>query len=192
MTDPILIDFPDTIETERLIIRSPRPGDGAAVHESAHESQEFLKPWMVWAVNLPDEQGYEKWARQNELDFKARKNMAMIVILKENNKVIGGSGFHNLNWKIPSFEIGYWQNPNYTGRGYMTEVVNALTDFAFDTLNAVRVEICCEDNNLASAAVAERAGYTLDAVFKNHRRHHISNDLLDTRVYSKTQKIANS
>ncbi|MFK7800764.1 MAG: GNAT family N-acetyltransferase [Anaerolineae bacterium] len=186
MADPILIDFPDHIETERLIIRSPQPGDGTAVHQSACDSQDFLKPWMVWAVELPDEQGYEKWARQNQIDFIARKNMAMIVILKADGKVIGGSGFHNLDWKTPSFEIGYWLNPNYTGKGYMTEVVNALSDFAFDTLKAMRVEIRCADTNKASAAVAERAGYTLDTIFKNHRRHHISNDLLDTRVYSKT------
>jgi hypothetical protein len=27
ITNPILLDFPDSFETERLIIRAPRPGD---------------------------------------------------------------------------------------------------------------------------------------------------------------------
>lgn len=191
MTDPILIDFPDIIETERLIIRSPRPGDGAAVHQSVSESQEHLKDWMIWAVAIPDVEGYEKWARQNHLDFAARKNLVMIIILKENGKVIGGSGFHNLNWEIPSFEIGYWLHPAHTGQGYTTETVNALTQFAFDNLNAMRIEIHCAENNLPSAAVAERAGYSLDAILKNHRRHHITKALTNTKIYSKTAAIPN-
>lgn len=187
MTDPILIDFPDTLETERLIIRSPRAGDGAAVHQSVTESQDHLKDWMVWAIDIPDAEWYEKWARNNHIEYIARKNMVMIIIHKESGKVIGGSGFHSINWDNPSFEIGYWIHPEHTGQGYVTETVDALTEFAFDTLNAVRVEIRCEHNNHASAAVAKRAGYTLDAVLKNHRRHHISNELLHTQLFSKVQ-----
>ncbi len=29
---PILLDFPDQLETERLILRPPRPGDGAVAN----------------------------------------------------------------------------------------------------------------------------------------------------------------
>lgn len=188
MTAPILIDFPDTIETERLVIRSPRPGDGATVHKAVSESQEHLKDWMIWAVDIPDAQWYEKWARENQVDYIARKNMVMIIIHKESGAVIGGSGFHNLNWDVPSFEIGYWLHPEHTGRGYITETVKALTEFAFSSMNAVRIEIRCEDDNQASYAVAERAGYTLDGILKQNRRHHITNELLDTRVYSKVKE----
>ena len=188
MTDPILIEFPDTIETERLIIRAPRPGDGATVHKAVSESQNHLKDWMIWAVDIPDAEWYEKWARENHIDYIARKNMVMIIIHKESGEVIGGSGFHNLDWDVPSFEIGYWLHPEHTGRGYMTETVNALTQFAFDSMNASRIEIRCEDNNHASYAVAERAGYKLDGILKKHRRHHISKELLDTRVYSKIKE----
>jgi hypothetical protein len=32
MTNPILLNVPEQIETERLLIRCPRPGDGATVY----------------------------------------------------------------------------------------------------------------------------------------------------------------
>lgn len=185
MTDPILIEFPDTIETERLIIRAPRLGDGASVHQAVCESQEHLKDWMIWAVDIPDADWYEAWARKNQIDYMARKNMVMIIIHKESGAVIGGSGFHNLDWETPACEIGYWLHPEHTGRGYVTETVNALTRFAFDSMNVVRVEIRCVENNHPSYAVAERAGYTLDGILKKNRRHHITNELLNTRIYSK-------
>lgn len=189
MTDPILIEFPDKIETERLILRAARPGDGTAVHQSVAESQAFLKDWMPWAVDIPDADGYEKWARENHVSFTSRTNLAMIMIAKDNGKIVGGTGFHNLDWKVPSFEIGYWVHSSYTGRGYVTEAVQALTDFAFEELNAERVEIRCDANNEPSAAVARRAGYQQDALLKNNERHHISNELVSTLVFSKTKGI---
>lgn len=32
--NPILLDFPDSFETERLLIRAPRAGDGKAVYDA--------------------------------------------------------------------------------------------------------------------------------------------------------------
>jgi hypothetical protein len=43
---PILRDFPESFETERLGIRSPMPGDGEEVYAAVSESLDELKPWM--------------------------------------------------------------------------------------------------------------------------------------------------
>lgn len=51
--DPILRDFPDQLETERLLIRAPRPGDGAAGNAAIRESEAELRPWMPWVHPLP-------------------------------------------------------------------------------------------------------------------------------------------
>jgi ribosomal-protein-serine acetyltransferase len=36
--NPILLEFPEEFETERLLIRKPLPGDGKAVYEAAQAS----------------------------------------------------------------------------------------------------------------------------------------------------------
>ena len=43
VADPVLLDFPDTFESSRLIIRAPRPGDGRRLHEAVAESIEQLE-----------------------------------------------------------------------------------------------------------------------------------------------------
>jgi RimJ/RimL family protein N-acetyltransferase len=74
---------------------------------------------------------------------------------------------HRMDWSVPRFEIGYWVRTNLQGQGYITEAVNGITAFAFSVLNAQRIEIRCDARNTRSAAVAERAGFALEA-----RLHH--------------------
>jgi hypothetical protein len=65
-SSPILLDFPDSFESERLLIRGPRPGDGAAVHAALIESLGELRPWLHrihWEVPA-FEIGY--WIRTSE------------------------------------------------------------------------------------------------------------------------------
>lgn len=51
--DPILLDIPESFESERLIIRAPQWGDGEAVHEAIKESIEALRRWLPWAKHVP-------------------------------------------------------------------------------------------------------------------------------------------
>jgi hypothetical protein len=46
MKSPILMDFPESFETERLLIRSPLFGDGPELHAAVRVSMEELTPWM--------------------------------------------------------------------------------------------------------------------------------------------------
>lgn len=51
--NPVLLDLPDRIDTARLLLRAPRPGDGAVVHASVIETLDDLRRYpasMSWAV----------------------------------------------------------------------------------------------------------------------------------------------
>ena len=185
MTKPILIDVPENFETERLIIRAARPGDGKLVYDAALESQKELMPWMPWAVDLPDAEQYEVIIREGRLRYLAREDLWMLLFLKKNGALAGGSGLHRIDWDVPKFEIGYWVRTALAGRGLVTEAVNGITDLAFNKLGAKRVEIRCDSNNERSAAVARRAGYKLEATLRNHRRNHLTEELSDTLVFTK-------
>ena len=185
MSDPILQDFPYSFETERLTIRGSLPGDGRLVHEAVVETQEELVKWMPWAVEVPDEAWYEVWARNKQIEYLARKDLQMNLFLKGSQTFVGGGGLHRINWEVPKFEIGYWVRTSYGRQGYITEFVNGVTDFAFDTFGAKRVEIRCDSLNERSAAVARRAGYELEAILRHHDRHHLTGALRDTLIFTK-------
>lgn len=180
--NPILFDFPDSFETERLIIRAPRPGDGAVVNTAVRESHDHLKPWMPWAVNLQTVEETEMTVRQGAARWLLREDLWMLLFRKEDGLYVGGSGLHRINWSVPSFEIGYWVRARLEGKGYVTEAVKGITSFAFDRLKAERVEIRCDALNERSAAVARRAGYTLEGQLR-HDDWTTQGTLRDTLVF---------
>jgi ribosomal-protein-serine acetyltransferase len=182
--NPILLDFPDHLETERLLIRAPKPGDAAFIHPAIQESLDNLKPWMPWAT--PDEtvDDLESHLRSMAARFLMREDLPLMLWRKSDDLYVGGSGLHRIDWSVPKFEIGYWVRASLQGQGYITEAVNGIAFFAFDTLQAERVEIRCDSRNTRSAAVAQRAGFTLEATLRRDSRTP-SGDLRDTLVFSK-------
>jgi RimJ/RimL family protein N-acetyltransferase len=187
MDKPILLDFPYSFETERLTIRGPLPGDAGRVREAVVESQAELKPWMPWAMEIPSAEDYEVRVRNGQLKFLAREDLWMMLLLKGTDTIVGGSGLHRIDWSVPKFEIGYWVRTCFAGQGYITEAVNGIAAFAFDTLSAQRVEIRCDVKNERSVAVARRAGFTLEGTLHNDARDHFGK-LRDTHILARVRE----
>ncbi len=81
-----------------------------------------------------------------------------------------------------SAEIGYWLGETHWGKGIATEAVKALTDYAFENTDLVRIYGIVFQNNRASATVLENAGYRFEgtqrkAIYKN-------GEVLDALVYA--------
>ncbi len=167
MRPPILKDFPERFETERLLIRSPMPGDGPGLHAAVRESMDELLPWMPWTKEHGTVDDSEAGARRARVRFLERTELRMHLFLRETGTLIGSSGLHRIDWSVPKFEIGYWCRTPFAGRGYTTEAVRGISAFAFDTLDAKRVEIRCDPLNRPSARVAERAGFRLEGELRN-------------------------
>jgi len=182
--NPLLLDFPESFDTDRLTIRAPRPGDGAELNVAVRESQEELKPWMPWAQTLPTPEESESNIRKAVAQFIAREDLRLLLFLKGTDTLVGSSGLHRINWTVPSFEIGYWMRTPYCGRGLMTEAVRGITEFARAKLGAHRVEIRMAETNIRSWQVAERAGFPLEATLHNEKRLG-DGTLSHSRVYAK-------
>lgn len=181
----ILRDLPDSIESQRLLIRSPRPGDGVAINAAILDSLAELRPWMPWAQQTPTIDDNEVYAREAYVRFLKREDLPLLLFDKTTNIMVGSSGLHRINWAVPKVEIGYWVRTPYAGQGYITEAVAALTEFAFTTLNANRVEIRCDAKNERSAAVARHSGFTLEGTLRQEDRCPMTNELRDTLVFAK-------
>ncbi|CRK85027.1 GNAT family N-acetyltransferase [Neobacillus massiliamazoniensis] len=184
--NPILKDFPEEFSTERLLIRMPRPGDGKAVYDAIMASINELKHWMPFAQKEQSEQDVELNIRSSYISFLKREDLRLLVFLKETGEFVASSGLHRINWSIPKFEIGYWIDSRFSGKGYMTEAVKGISDFAFQELNAQRLEIRCDAINFKSRAIPERLGFSLEGILKNHDLSVDTKELRDTCIYAKT------
>jgi len=182
---PILLDIPDFFESERLVLRAPRPGDGDALNAAVIESLAELRPWMPWAMTAPTLADSEEYVRRSAVKYAAREDLPLLLWQRATDVLVGGSGMHRIDWEVPAVEIGYWVRTSQVGQGYITEAVNAITHFAFDVIGAHRVEIHCDERNGRSAAVARRAGFELEGILRNEAREHVSLGLRNTMVFAK-------
>ena len=82
------------------------------------------------------------------------------IVLKENNKVIGGTGieFHQ---ELDRYKGGIWLNQNYIGKGYGTEVWKARAKFAFEVLNQEELINGFYEFNNTSKHMQEKVGYKI-------------------------------
>jgi ribosomal-protein-serine acetyltransferase len=145
-----------------------------------------LQRWLgLYQDGPPTVEETEALVRQKHAEFLLRQDLMLLCFLKGTNTFVLSSGLHP-NWKVPSFEIGYWCRHSYQGQGYVTEAVNAIADFAFNRLNAKRVFIRCDSDNHASANVACRAGFEFEGTLRHDDRNN-SGELRDTLMFSQVR-----
>lgn len=183
-TEKIMLTIPESFESKRLIIRAPKYGDGAASYEAVQESMEELRPWMPFANDSLTPENSEINIRQAHLKFLKRSDLRLMLFSKESGQLVGSSGLHRIDWDVRKFEIGYWLRSSYAGQGYMSEAVEAITNYAIRELAANRIEIRCDARNGKSARVAERNGFVLEGILRGDSLD-VYGELSDTMVFSK-------
>lgn len=177
------------IVTPRLLIRPPQVGDGFVVNEAIKESYKVLHKFMEWARIMPSVENTEEQMRLAAANWILKKPeepwLQLLIFDKNNNEFIGCTSFHHYVWDVPAVETGYWIRTNRSGKGYMTEAINAITRYAFKQLAVKRITITCDIDNIRSKKIAERLNYSLEATLKSHRRKPMSGEISDTLIYSK-------
>ena len=182
--DALLLDFPESFESDRLTLRAPRPEDGAEINAAVRETFDDLKIWMPWAQQIPTLEESEAFVRRAQCQFLAREDLMLFLFLKNTNTLVGSSGLHRINWDIPKFEIGYWCRKRFQAQGYITESTETITKFAFETLGAKRVEIRCDSKNVRSRRIPDRLGFKLEGTLRNDSLSP-AGELRDTLVFAK-------
>ena len=171
---------PERIELPAFFLRRLTPEDAATVAEAAHESLDHLRPWMPWAT--PEAVTTESqrrrlsgaagsWSPRGGYEFGAFRPGARPGPVRGDRAVADGAlvamcGLHRR--RGPGvLEIGYWVRVGHTRRGIATACAAALTTVAFALRGIERVEIHCDEANVASAGVPARLGYHLGHVVEH-------------------------
>jgi RimJ/RimL family protein N-acetyltransferase len=168
---------------ERVVVRAWRPEDAQALFEAVDESRERLRPWMGWVDLYQTVADSEEYCRRVGARFDERSDFALGIWHRASGRFLGGTGFHNIDWDVPSFEIGYWIRDGEVGKGYVEEAVRLLMAQAFERMGAQRLAITCNANNERSRRIPERIGFELEGRLRNHMRTE-AGPLRDTLVFS--------
>ena len=154
-----MIEWPREVDAGAgVVLRAPDPIDAEAICAAINESLDELRPWMPWAAEpaAVDQQavrlavGAEGFALGGDAGYTVFAD----------GDVAGMVGVHDRLGDPAAREIGYWLRTSATGRGVMTRAVRAVVDVLAGA-GIERAEIHCDEANVASAGVAQRAGFTL-------------------------------
>jgi len=81
-----------------------------------------------------------------------------VIILKEENRIIGGACFKGKPDEWGNVEIGYGINEEYRNKGYATEAVNQLIRWALIENNVQAIIAETDKDNIPSWRVLEKNG----------------------------------
>lgn len=123
-------------------------------------NREHLARWFAWAPTA-DEATARAWAEAGLEQF--RRGDGWHATLLERGERVGSVGLHYLDRLRGVTEIGYWLAEHAQGRGLMTRTLAALLPHFFEGHGLDKVVIGVSPENVRSAALPERFGFTLEA-----------------------------
>lgn len=174
---------PDELTGERVIVRAWRLEDAQALFDAVVESRARLRPWMSWVDVHQTVADSEEYCRRVGSAFDERTDFALGIWHRASGRLLGGTGYHNINWSVPAFEVGYWIRDGEVGKGYVEEAVRLQVRHAFQRMGAQRLVLTCDARNERSRRIPERIGFVLEGRLRNHLRTE-AGPLRDTLCYA--------
>ncbi|MGA2924396.1 MAG: GNAT family N-acetyltransferase [Solirubrobacteraceae bacterium] len=93
-----------------------------------------------------------------------------IVAADDDERLLGSTSLMALSWEHARAEIGYWLGREARGHGHATRAVALLCGWGFEHCELQRIELRAATGNLASQRVAERSGFTREAIQRSYFR----------------------
>ena len=139
------------LETKRLALRAPRLEDAKMVATLANDRRIAENTARIpHPYKTPDAEGFIAGANKGGGE-------AVFLITLRDKTVIGACGFTQIDRHPP--EIGYWLGVKHWGKGYATEALHAVIDYAFTDLAHDALQAGARVTNPASRRVLEKCGF---------------------------------
>ena len=152
------------LESERLILRRYKKEDSNEIFLGFVNQEEFL-----YYANKEKRTLEEQIKSLENIDEKYlnKEYYNWLIVEKESDNIIGSINLRVDN-KNDSVEFNYVIDNRYINKGYMTEALNKVKEFAFDILNVNRFQGGCVTKNIASKRVMEKCNMNLEGVLKSY------------------------
>lgn len=139
--------------------------------EAYRTAGNFPEVWQHMPMNRCETEAIATaWMKEAINEMALGQQIAFVTIDKKTNQVIGSTRLFRLNQKDKSLEIGHtFITPKFQ-RSYVNSHAKFLMlQYAFETLNMVRVEICTNETNQQSRTAIARIGGHFEGILRKHR-----------------------
>ena len=159
-----------TLETERLILREMVPADADDIKR--YSADERL--YTYWGRNMSrkEKEPSEMFRPVSSRKEKDPDCICWGIELKANHRIIGEINLFDIQ-NSRMGEIGYRLNMAYHSKGYCTEGVRRVVQFAFEETTLQRIELRAMASNEASNRVALKCGFIKEGTIRQGKFVHI-------------------
>ena len=137
------------LETKRLALRAPRLEDAKTVAMLANDRRIAEN-----TARIPHP--YKLADAETFIGSVNKSGGEAVFLITLNKKIIGACGIGPAE---PAPEVGYWLGVPYWGKGYATEALHAVIDYAFTDLAHESLQAGARVTNPASRRVLEKCGF---------------------------------
>ena len=139
------------LETKRLTMRAPRLEDAKAVAVLANDRRIAENTARIpHPYKMSDAEGFIDGANKTGGE-------AVFLITLRDGSLLGACGVTLIDNQTP--ELGYWLGVPYWGKGFATEALHAVIDYAFGDLEHAALQAGARVTNPASRRVLEKCGF---------------------------------
>lgn len=170
-------EFPK-IQTNRLILRPFESYDKEALF-SMRTDPNIMEYIDVPRPNTLDD--VVPFLEKNMNQFSQKNGINWVITLKETGEFIGFVGIHKIDEQNHRGEIGYSLKPAFWGNGIMTEALNEVISFAFDSLKLHGLDANVNPENIGSQAILKKLGFKKEAHFREN--FFFDGNYLDSYIY---------
>jgi RimJ/RimL family protein N-acetyltransferase len=160
--------YPDPPLADAVVALRPWREDDVPERIMAFADPSVLRfSWpLARSYTVPDARAYLAGREQERLDGEALS--FAFVAPGDDTAVLGGGSLYDVDLDRGCAAVGYWLAPAARGRGVATHATRLMAGWAFARLRTMRLELTCAPENIASAAVAARCGFTREGVLRSH------------------------
>jgi RimJ/RimL family protein N-acetyltransferase len=157
---------PESLETDRLRLRRSAVEDAEAIF-AEYAQDPGVTMYLTWKPtgNIEDTREH---LRTTASAWKEGKAFQWVILRKEDNQLLGAVGMRVDGHKV---ELGYVLARRFWGKGYMTEAVRAVVNWAIKEEEVFRIWAVCDVENPASARVMEKAGMQQEGILRRWTMH---------------------
>jgi ribosomal-protein-alanine N-acetyltransferase len=171
------------IVTKRLVLRDLRKSDASSIVEYAGNLNVTRHLLVVpHPYSIKDAKKFIT-ASMKSAKVKKRKGYSLGITLKGTDKVIGVISLSDVDLFQGTGTIGYCLAEEHWRKGYMTEALTAMIDFAFKKLSLRRLDVCAFTENEASNALIRKFGFTHEGTMRKNVRCKATKKVHDEHIY---------
>ncbi|MDZ7795950.1 MAG: GNAT family N-acetyltransferase [Candidatus Marinimicrobia bacterium] len=155
------------LHTQRLLLRPLRPADADGINKNIR-SEAVLEHMRVLSYPY-DIRTTLPFVRKAIRDLRNGSQYVFAVCNGSNDTFMGIIALTHIDPRKKCAEVYYWLGQDFWHRGYMPEALNAVRDFAFNTLNLQHIRARVSSANFASIKLLKKSGFILERTLPEAR-----------------------